>query len=72
MMIIEYGVGHRDGSVDGPFSTEDEMWNCVLQNGGSPVGRLVINPEKNGPWKDLDPVNGLCYANPIYKKVGVK
>jgi len=66
-MRIEYGLGHRNGTVDGPYETEEEMYNQLLKLLGSPVGRLVWE-NRIGPWKDIDPVNGLCYAPSIYKK----
>jgi len=65
-MRIEYGLGHRDGSVSGPYKTEEEMWSQITKELGSPVGR-VITSNRIGLWKDLDPVNGLCYAPSIYK-----
>ena len=66
-MYIEYAVGHRNGTWDGPFPTEEEMWEILYKVYGSPIGR-IISDNRTGPWKDLDPVNGLCYAPAIYKK----
>lgn len=62
-MNFEFGLGHRDGSVDGPFPTEEEMYENLTRKFGTPLARY-----RSGPWYDLDPVNGLCYCSPIYKK----
>ena len=67
-MKIEYALGHRDGSVSGPWNTEEEMWNNIVPCGGTPLGR-VISSKRIGFYKHLDAVNGLCYAPPIYKKL---
>ena len=65
-MNFEFGLGHRDGSVSGPFPTEEEMQKNLPKFYGSPVGRSIIGGII-GPWYDLDPVNGLTYKNPLYK-----
>lgn len=72
-MKIEYGLGHRDGTVTGPFDNEEEILENMLKVGGSPVARTKIwDNQKNewffGKWKDLDPVHGLMHANPLYNK----
>lgn len=67
-MRIEYALGHRDGTVSGPFPTEEEMWNNITITPGTPLGR-VITSQKIGFYKHLDSVHGLCYAPSIYKKL---
>lgn len=65
-MNFEFALGHRDGSISGPFPTERDMW-AHIDLGGTPLARFIKGDYKS-PYYDLDPINGLCYANPIYKK----
>lgn len=67
-MFIEYGIGHRDGTVD-IYKTEKEINDSIIRNPGTRVARLIWTIEgRIEPWKDLDYINGLCYADPIYGK----
>jgi hypothetical protein len=68
MMKIEYAIGHSNGSVTGPFPTEEMMKSYIVRYPGEQLAR-IITPKRTGFYKHLDPVNGLCYAPPIYKKL---
>lgn len=67
-MRIEYGLGHRDGSVDGPFPSENEMWANIIKTPGTPLARIITD-KRIGFYKVLDPEAGMCYAPSIYKNL---
>lgn len=67
-MRIEYALGHRDGTVDGPYPTEEEMWDNIVEHPGTPIAR-VITANRTGFYKHLDTEHGLCYAPSIYKNL---
>jgi hypothetical protein len=67
-MRVEYALGHRDGTVHGPYPTEEGMWFNIMKFPGTPLGRIITD-KRIGFYKHLDSVNGLCYAPPIYKNL---